>query len=43
MNEHDTRSPEQKRRIRNNALLLGGVALLFFIAFIAVTALRAAG
>jgi hypothetical protein len=33
-------NPELKRRIRNNALLLGGVALLFFIAFIAISALR---
>lgn len=33
-------NPELKRRIRNNALLLGGVALLFFVAFIAVSALR---
>ena len=36
----DDRSPELRRRIRLNALLLGGVALLFFIGFIAVNALR---
>lgn len=33
-------NPELKRRIRNNALLLGAVALLFFIAFIGINALR---
>lgn len=36
----DDRSPELKRRIRLNALLLGGVALLFFVGFIAINALR---
>lgn len=33
-------NPELRKRIRNNALVLGGVALLFFIAFIGMSALR---
>ena len=32
-------TPEQKRRIRRMALMLGAVALAFFFGFIAVTAL----
>lgn len=36
--KHD--NPEVKQRIRNNALLLGGIALMFFIGFIAISALR---
>lgn len=39
MNTQD-KNPELKRRIRNNALMLGFVALLFFVAFIGINALR---
>lgn len=36
-------SPEQKRRIRRNALLLGLVAVGFFVAFVIASAIRSQG
>jgi len=32
----DTAAPEQRRKARRNALLLGAVAFLFYVGFIAV-------
>lgn len=40
MADTDDRSPALKRRIRRSALTLAAVAFLFFVGFIAVTALR---
>ena len=40
--QHDT-DPELQRRIRRNALMVGGFALLIFILYIVAVALKVAG
>ena len=40
--QHDT-DPELQRRIRRNALMVGGFALLVFVLYIVAVALKVAG
>ena len=40
MTDQPDNEREQKRRIRNSALLFGGIAVLFYVGFIVASALR---
>lgn len=40
MDKSHNEALEQRRRIRNSAVLFGGIAFLFYVGFIALSAMR---